>query len=305
MAPPVKWNKETAHKEALRFDTKEAFRRGCCGAYKWAWRQGVLEELCGHMNPQFRWTYDLVSEEAKKFSSRGEFHKGNPSAAQWATRHKIMDDLLPHKLTFWNLSSVNEKAENYETREDFRKHAAGAAQWAIKNGYWDEVCANMANANAPVTMSEARRASRACSSRSEFYYDHPRAYAWALRAGVIDELCHHMADGNTVSDKNCVYFWSPKGYPDVFKVGVTSQRLSDRRVRLVARDAGLEVDTALFFHADDALSIERQILNMGKAYDFPYRFNGYTEFRQYSPEEIDVCFSILGELDSAPMEASA
>lgn len=300
-----KWTYDAVKSVALSCNTKSDFRKRFAGAEKWALRKGVYEEMCEHMKPQFRWTFETVEREAEKYDTRNEFHSGNPSAAQWAIRHNIMDYLFPHKFTFWCLSSVREKAKNYKTREEFRKHAPGAAQWAYRNGFWDDVCSHMKNAKAPVAMEEARDAAMACFTRSDFYYNYPRAYAWGLRERVLDDLCRHMPAGKTVSDKDCVYFWNPKGYPDVFKVGVTSQRLSDRRVSLVAREAGLDVDYAMFFRADNAPSIEQQILSIGKPYEFPHKFSGYTEFRHYSPEELNICFSILGRLEPATMEASS
>jgi len=263
------------------------------GAQKWAIRNGCYEDLCAHMDAQFRWTFEAVKVEAEKFNSRGEFHLGNGSAAQWACRNNVMDKLFPKLLNDWDYESVKAEAKKYDKREDFRKRSPGASQWASRNGVWDEVCLHMEHQNKQVTLEEARQEALRYQGRSAFYRNSPRSYAWSLRNNVLDDLCQHMEPGNTASDSDAIYIWSPVGMGDVFKVGISSLRLADHRVKVVARSGDLDVGFCTIRHCPDARILERKILAIGTPHEWPSSFDGSREFRCFNPEEIDAAFLLL------------
>lgn len=50
------WVKERCRKEALKYDSREKFRKGSPGAYRSALEHGWLDEVCCHMKPQGNWT---------------------------------------------------------------------------------------------------------------------------------------------------------------------------------------------------------------------------------------------------------
>ena len=50
------WVKERCRKEALKYDSREKFRKGSPGAYRSALDHGWLDEVCCHMKPQGNWT---------------------------------------------------------------------------------------------------------------------------------------------------------------------------------------------------------------------------------------------------------
>jgi hypothetical protein len=291
--PNEKWSYDTVKKAALSCTTKSEFKEKFSGAQKWAIRNGFYDTVCDHMKEQFRWTYETVKSESSKFHTRNEFHEGNPSAAQWALRNGAMDKIFPKLLKDWDYQSVKAEAAKYNKREDFRKFAAGASQWAARNGVWEEVCAHMEHQNKPVTLEEARREALLYQNRSSFYRYSPRAYAWALRNSCLDDLCSHMANGSTASAADAVYLWSPVGMEDVFKVGISSVRLADDRIRIVARAGGLEVNFYTIRDCANARLLERQILSMGSPYAWPHSFDGSTEFRYLKPDEIDAAFELL------------
>lgn len=293
MEKSILWDEQSAMAEAKKYNNRMTFQKGSSGCVKWLRRHNLLDKACEHMQPQFRWSCDAVTKEAKRFSSRNEFHQGNPSAAQWATKRGLMDSLFPHKLTFWDLDSVAEEALKYSSREEFRANATGAAHWAAKNGVWDSICAHMDHLNRPVTHEEAIAESVKYQTRSAFYHNSPRAYAWALRNACLDKICQHMEPGVTVSDADAIYIWSPVGLADVFKFGVSSVRLADRRIKIVAKAGGLDVDFYTIRRCRNARQLERQLLEMGRPYMWPQQFNGCTEFRRLDPNEIDVAFSLL------------
>ena len=69
-----KWTDEKIREEASKFKTKSEFRENNLGAYKAAWKRGILDDVCAHMiDLKTDWTYEMLLSEAKKYSSRGEF----------------------------------------------------------------------------------------------------------------------------------------------------------------------------------------------------------------------------------------
>lgn len=288
-----KWNYDLAKKAAASCSTRTEFKKKFSGAAKWATRNNVLNDICSHMTPMFRWTFDLVKKESIKYKSKNEFHKENPSAAQWAKKNNLMDSLFENKLNSWDFTSVFNEALKYSSREEFRKNASGAVSWASRNGLLDSVCSHMEHLNKTVTLDEAQKEALKFNTRSEFCYWAPRAYAWALRNNCLDDICSHMVNGKNVSDKDLVYMWSPKEMNNVFKFGVSSSRLADKRIKIVARSGGLQVDFCTARLCKNAKSIERMLLSIGKPIEWPEYFNGCNEFRILTPSEINKAFEII------------
>jgi hypothetical protein len=138
-----KWSHDRVREEAKAFSSRQEFHGKSRGAYKYALRHGILDDVCGHMAPRFAWTMETVAGEAAKYGTRHEFMKGSNSAYQWAVRNGVIDALIPPALNLWCMDTVKEEARKYNAREAFRVGASGAAQWAMRNGHWDEVCAHM------------------------------------------------------------------------------------------------------------------------------------------------------------------
>jgi len=86
---------------------------------------------------------------------------------------------------------------------------------------------------------------------------------------------------------------------DVFKVGVSSVRLADQRIRIVARAGNLDVDFYTIRHCPDARKVERKLLSIGRPYEWPQVFSGCTEFRQFEPHEIDKAFALVQVYEEA------
>jgi len=288
------WNEKSVREAASQCNTTLEMQRRFSGARKWAERNGIWKEIQEGFDKKFFWDFDLVKQESLKYGSRNEFHEGNPSAAQWATRNNFMDALFPSKLKTWDLESCTEEALKYQSREEFRKKAAGAACWAVRNGLWDVICSHMDVLKKPVTKQECISEALKYKTRSEFYEKCPRCYAWALRnKGMMEEVCSHMEKGENTSDKNVVYLWSPEGYDSVFKVGHTSKRVGEKRILAVCNAGGFSPSFTVMRYANNAQDVEGQLLSLGKPYSFGREFTGHTEFRVFSPQDVQKAFEIL------------
>lgn len=294
-----KWTLESVIRVASECSTRTEFRERFAGARKWAERKGVFEAVCRHMKQNY-WTKDRAFDEASKYTSRHDMYKGSSSAYQFLTRNGLVDEAFSHTYppVVWDFQSVKDEAKKYASREEFRQSSSGASHWAVRNGCWDEVCSHMEHLNKLVTFEEIVENAAKYTTRSDFYYLDNRCYSAALRLDILDVVCEHMTPGSTVSDNNCVYLWSPVGYEGVFKVGITSIRLMDRRIKTVSRSADLEVNYVLAAVVQKATSVERQLLNLGMPFSFGRGFRGHTEFREYSPEELIKGLDILSQYET-------
>jgi hypothetical protein len=50
MMPNVKWNEAMLRDEALKYKTRNEFRKGPTKAYQAAFKRGILDEICQHMD---------------------------------------------------------------------------------------------------------------------------------------------------------------------------------------------------------------------------------------------------------------
>ena len=105
-----KWDEKTLRKEAVKYKTRGQFEQGSHGAYKAAWRMGVLDLLFedhrnkGYENtPPGSWTKSRVTEIAKKYKTRSEFMKKAGPAYSVAHKNGWLDDVCSHMETSGNL----------------------------------------------------------------------------------------------------------------------------------------------------------------------------------------------------------
>lgn len=289
-----KWTKEIVARIAIKYKNREQFRRDDCGAYKWAYRNNLMDEVCAHMDPQFRWGLETVRKEAAQYETRADFMRGSSSAYQWWVRNGkpggVCDHMRLQKRAL-NEQTVREDAKQYGSRNAFCLGSPGSYNWANARGLLDDVCGHMVELNKPVSIDEARAAAAGCKTRGEFYHKQPRCYAWALRRGVLDQICGHMVAGDNVSDKNVLYIAAPEGMPLVRKIGITSARSGKSRIRAVEKSLGRRCKVEMF-PREDAADVERELLAMGSPVDLPAHVAGRTEFRRFSDAELIACETI-------------
>ena len=142
-----KWTTELITKEAQKYKTKKMFRNGSYGAYRAAFRRGIVEEVCSHMEPAYTYhTPESVVEIAKKYTTRSDFRCNCKSAYNYATRKGILDEVCGHMkpiYTHHTHASVGEIAKQHTKRDDFMRNYPGAYKYAARNGILDEVCGHM------------------------------------------------------------------------------------------------------------------------------------------------------------------
>jgi len=95
------------------------------------------------------------------------------------------------------------------------------------------------------------------------------------------------------TDNDAIYIWKAVGLDKVYKVGVTSVRLEDNRICTVAAKAELQAEIIILAKVKDAFRLEHQLLGKGRPYEWRTCFNGNTEFREFTKEELNEAVSLI------------
>ena len=104
--------------------------------------------------------------------------------------------------------------------------------------------------------------------------------------------------GGTNNDTTYFWEWIESGVgTNIYKVGVTSWRLGDARIKQVALAGGMDYRLiALCFAGEGATEIKGALLDMGDTVAMPeHVIDGRIEFRIYNDEELAFIYELLGE----------
>jgi hypothetical protein len=131
------------------------------------------------------------------------------------------------------------------------------------------------------------------SSRSDFSWKSQNAYVAARRLGILDEITGHLEYSDTYNTRDVVYLWFAEA--DIYKVGITSENLGDRRIHHVAKDAGFTPVIILLENVGTvrAKQIESEILKFGKPVSFRRSFPGSSEFRHFSSHDLNKAMELI------------
>jgi hypothetical protein len=238
----------------------------------------------------------MVLAEAAKYESRSDFKESSHLAYVAARRRNLLDEACDHmeyKAKPWSDEDIAKEAQKYQARGEFQK-ASTAYQIAAKRGILDEVCSHMTytervNWTPEILAEEALK----YSSRTDFYSQSQNAYAAARRMGVLDEITDHLGYLDTYNTRDVVYLWFAEG--DIYKVGITSENLGDRRIYDVAKDAGFTPEIILLENVGTvrAKQLESQILKIGEPVIFRSSFRGSSEFRHFSSYDLNKAIELI------------
>ena len=163
-----KWaSKEACHREALKFNSRSAFAKGCDGAYTYAMRHGFLDEICSHMTPLWekKWNSKAKCQsEALKYKRRIDFQRGCDGAYTYAMRHGFLDEICQHMETYFDVDS----AEKDKKRAAFVKN-----KLQISSEEWNKIEYLLCNPEGYATQSNRARNKRliyACEFEDHHVY---------------------------------------------------------------------------------------------------------------------------------------
>ena len=193
----------------------------------------------------------------------------------------------------WDDTSAIGEAKSYPDRWSFQKNSGGAYRYLWKRDLLGEAFPPLLQVN-EWSYEVAKEKASECKHRTDFKIKCPGGHKWAYKRGLLSEFF-----GETYNTPECdndvVYIWSVKGLPEVYKIGKTSDRLGVRRIKYTSRKGSIEAEKVWLFRTDQAKSVEKELLSIGKPYEFDHKFSGSTEFRQMTKTEFNHCLNICGQ----------
>ena len=91
------WTKEKCFQEALKYETRTAFKLGSPGAHTAAYNHGWLDELCSHMRICItHYTKEECAKEALKYETKTEFMENSPIYYSHAIRKGFINEICGH-----------------------------------------------------------------------------------------------------------------------------------------------------------------------------------------------------------------
>lgn len=209
-----KWNKNTVELEAKKYDRRSDFQKKSSGAYNFAKRVDILNNICSHMLPSKTEPYTLeeLIKAAEPYNTRKEFQIKCGGAYQTARKRGILDEVCPHMPEHvsqsghenprfkWTAVKLQEEALRYRTKNDFATKSSGAYDSARNLGILDDICSHMdVLVRRRWTLKELEEIAKSFKNKTEFVNKALGAYKRAIKCGILDEICSHMPKRGVVS----------------------------------------------------------------------------------------------------------
>jgi hypothetical protein len=93
----MRWTLKIAKTEAKKYSSRTEFIKGSHGAYSWARRHNILNQICGHMaGSSALWDTSEVLSEAMNYDSRSKFFLHCKSGYEYCIQKNILDLTCRH-----------------------------------------------------------------------------------------------------------------------------------------------------------------------------------------------------------------
>lgn len=218
--------RQEIEESARQCSQRREFETRFSGAYNNALKQGVIDEVCAHMESPKRqhgyWSsqdgMEELVESARRCSTYREFRERFPAAYYAALKTGAKDEICKHleydkayPPNFWNTEEGREEMERCvaqcETRDEFRKRFSRAYNTAKKMGVLDDVCQGLGRIRqvkgyweTDEGIAEIARVALGFAGRARFKEAHPELYLAVRRSGNLEKICAHMEYGGVGFD---------------------------------------------------------------------------------------------------------
>lgn len=204
--PSSYWTLERCKEDGLKYTSKVKWQKSVGGAYKVMYKNGWMDECCGHMvvfsKPHGHWEIkENCKEDALNYKTRNNWRKGNDTAYDTARKNKWLDECCGHMEVFskpggyWTKELCIVEALKYKTRTEWHKIESGSYGRAHKNGWVDECCGHMVYVNKPVgywSKELCLKDALKYNTRTEWHKTKDTSYDAARKYGWLDECTKHM-----------------------------------------------------------------------------------------------------------------
>lgn len=183
-------NLELVKKETLKYKTVKDFKNKSKSAYRWAFINGKLEEICLPL------IYLEIKNSSKRYTSVNQFKKNDYKNFILSKKYDILDNITHLRQKKWNYNLVKKESLKYETRTDFKEGSGGAYNWAKLNNILNDICSHMIKRNQIHTLDKVKENGLKYNTKKEFRKKDSASFAWMVRNNHISEVCSHMTLGN-------------------------------------------------------------------------------------------------------------
>lgn len=245
-----------------------------------------------------KWDRETLSVEARRYDRRVDFMRSRPGAyAAAIKRHPdLLDEIFGEYFT-WKEEDVRRELSKYTSKGELQQKDGSMYSITLRRfphllkEYFDPV---------RFTWNEEsiRDAINLVSSRTEFHQLFPGASMAASKRfpHLLNELPQALIEG---TDNDTVYIWRVLGMEldgiPIYKIGITSSRLGNKRISQVAKNKGLDYEIICCEKVSiSAMKIESKLLLLGEPVELG-NFNGGTEFRALNDSALYVAITLISE----------
>ena len=241
-----------------------------------------------------KWTRESITSKASEFTTKVEFMRGAPGAYDACHRRfpGLIDELFVNTSRFLTKDQLILEALKYKSRGDFVKADRGA-YYSLITRYPKLIDQLIPNTKRQWDLESVLNETQKYSSISEFQIKACGAYRWARRNSK-ELISMFFTESDKRNIRDCVYIWKVSDSDGIYKIGLTSSSLNDMRIKHVkwaGKFKNIEIISLTKVGKINAVKLERVMKSIGKPVKFENKFDGYTEFRHLTVQEVE---SIVG-----------
>lgn len=243
-----------------------------------------------------KWTESSITEESKKYKTRTHFLKGSSGAYDACmSRHKgLIDVLFPDTEKPWTKEELIQEAKKYKYKIDFVKGNLSAYR-SIQKRYRYLLDELFENKRPSWDMGSVMEVIKKCRNIFEMQVKYSGAYKWA-RVNSPSMIKIFLGQSKRKNIRDTVYIWEVEDGTGIYKVGVTSSVAIKNRIDKV-KNAGEFKSAKIIIMSvvgvEQASGIERLLKLTGSMVSFGKQFDGFTEFRKWTPSELEYAVSMI------------
>jgi len=262
----VKYTKKIVMLEALKYSSRQAFKKDNRGAWAAAYRNKWLKQVCAHIPFKYTvWSLDLLQKVSRKYTKRGIFQKAAPNAYQAANRQNVLEIICSH---------MDRPITTLRSTEDFKLYVFKV------EGIAYSVMSNYNGSNNFIQIKH-----QVCGN------------VYKVRPTKFIHSHHRCPVCCNTSDKNVIYIWQVPN-TSIYKIGITSNRLKYKRIKEVANSLKVQYTLILYKRTKQASTLEQLIhttYSLKPEKSFTNKIDGYTEFRILNNIELNEIKNIIKE----------
>jgi superfamily II DNA or RNA helicase len=185
------WTKEKVLKSALPYNTIDDWSKAEEYAYKFAGKNGFLDECTKHMTKLHdSWTKEKVLESALKYDTINDWNTNEPNAVSAARRNGWQNECTKHMnelkkpANYWTKELCVESAKKNLTQRQWMRKDGGAWRAARRNSWYNECKLSMK----PNVVNNALN----YSILKDWIKNENGVYQFAKNMGWLEECTTHM-----------------------------------------------------------------------------------------------------------------